>query len=54
MVNVAEQVSKEVAECLTSHGFPKFDESKQELLKGQIKAVASEDHPVRKITSEEL
>ena len=52
MVNVAEQINKEVMSSMEVHGFPRFDDAKQDLLKGQIKALVSTDHPVRKLMSE--
>lgn len=50
-VNVAEQINKEVLECLRKHDFPAMDEAKQGLLKGQIQSVASSDHSVHKLMS---
>ena len=49
MVNVAEQVNKDVAECLQQHGFSKLDEERINLLTGQIIDVAGVEHPVYKL-----
>lgn len=54
LANVAEQINKEVMESMAAHGFPRFDETKQDLLKGQVKALVSEDHPVRKLMSKSM
>ncbi|KAI0209793.1 T-complex protein 11-like protein 1 [Lamellibrachia satsuma] len=53
-VNVAEQINKEVLECLRKHDFPAMDEAKQGLLKGQIQSVASSDHSVHKLMKSRL
>ena len=50
--NVAEQVSKEVSECLVEHGFSVLDDHQRSVLKGQIIEVESEEHTVHKLIGE--
>jgi len=49
MPNVAEQVIKEVAEGLETHGFKPLDSSSEKLLKGQIVEIVKEDHKIRQL-----
>ncbi|XP_071112686.1 T-complex protein 11-like protein 1 [Haliotis cracherodii] len=46
IVSVADQVKKDVNECLVKHGFSQLDEEKGKCLIGQISDVAAEDHAV--------
>ena len=54
VVNVAEQINKEVMQCLNKHDFPAMDAAKQTLLKGQIQSVASSEHSVHKLMSKSI
>jgi hypothetical protein len=49
MPNVAEQVIKEVAEGLETHGFKPLDPASEKLLKGQIVDIVKEDHKIRQL-----
>lgn len=49
MPNVAEQVLKEVAEGLETHGFKPLDSASEKLLKGQIVDIVKEDHKIRQL-----
>lgn len=51
MLNVAEQVKKEVNECLVKHGYPDLDEKRRSLLDGQISQVVDPKHPVHSVLS---
>lgn len=46
---VAGQVIKDVQECLQKHGFHQLQLSQERLLYDQVVAMASPDHPVRKL-----
>ena len=49
MENIAEQVNKNVEEFLSTHGFKLRDSAQQNVLKDQIKDLASMEHSVTKI-----
>ena len=51
LVNVAEQVKKDVNECLTQHGFPVLDDHKCQLLHGQVCDLASPTNTITKLMS---
>lgn len=51
MAGVAEQVSKEVNRSLAERGFPPMREEQQQLLKGQIVAVAEPDNAIYRLMS---
>ena len=51
MPNVADQVKKDVEECLLKHGFPALDENRKTLLDAQINQVVEESHPVHSLLS---
>ena len=46
MVNVGEQVNKEVNDFLKEHGFTVRDETQQKMLIGQIKDLTTKDQPI--------
>lgn len=52
LANVAEQVKKDVNECLVQHGFSQLDEKKSKLLTGQICDLASSGNAVTTLMSE--
>lgn len=47
--NIAVQVTKEVNECLKTHGFPEFDELRMEAFKSQIRSLALKDNHIHSI-----
>ncbi|XP_014662644.1 PREDICTED: T-complex protein 11-like protein 1 isoform X2 [Priapulus caudatus] len=51
IVNVAEQIEKEVNACLEKHGYPMLEGDRPMVLKGQIKDVIESNHPVHKLIS---
>jgi hypothetical protein len=51
MTGVAEQVSKEVNKSLADRGFPPMREEQQQLLKGQIVAIAEPDNAIYRLMS---
>ena len=51
LVNVAEQVKKDVNECLVQHGFPQMDDQKAQLLHGQICDLATPGNAFAKLMS---
>lgn len=54
MVNLAEQVCREVTTCLDEHGLPTMDESRLSSLKTQIVALGNDGHSVRKLIGETI
>ena len=52
ILNVGEQVKKEVNKSLQEHGFPVLTESIQKALLGQISEVSSPQHPVHQLMCE--
>ena len=51
LVNVAEQVKKDVNECLVQHAFSQMDEKKAQLLHGQICDLANPGNTFIKLMS---
>ena len=49
LVNVAEQVKKDVNDCLVQHGFSQMDDQKAQSLYGQICDLATPDNTVSKL-----
>lgn len=54
MVNVGEQVNKEVNDFLKEHGFRVRDEAQQKMLIGQIKDLTAKDQPVISLMSKRV
>lgn len=54
MVNVGEQVNKEVNGFLKEHGFAVRDETQQKMLIGQIKDLTSKDQPIISLMSKRV
>lgn len=52
IVNVAEQIEKEVNDCLKQHGYQLMQGDQSHILKEQIKDVVRKDHPVHKLICE--
>ncbi|XP_041452838.1 T-complex protein 11-like protein 1 isoform X2 [Lytechinus variegatus] len=52
--NLAEQVTKEVNECLKTHGFPEFDELRIEAFKSQIRSLGLKDNHIHSILDSRL
>ena len=46
MVNIGEQVNKDVNDFLKDHGFTVRDEAQQKMLIGQIKGLTEKDQPI--------
>jgi hypothetical protein len=51
MPNIAAQVRHEVEQVLKKHSLPALTEDSQNLLKGQIEAVAQPDNRIRQLAS---
>lgn len=49
LTTIGEKVCLEVSSCLSLCGFTPFTTDKETVLKGQIRAVASPDNPIRRI-----
>ncbi|XP_070541448.1 T-complex protein 11-like protein 1 [Ptychodera flava] len=49
MINISEQICKEVNECLTEHSFPAMTESKESSLKKHVQDMKDPEHNVRKL-----
>ncbi|XP_035662173.1 T-complex protein 11-like protein 1 [Branchiostoma floridae] len=47
--NISEQVCKEVDECLETHGFPRLDEKRLDILKVQVKGAANPDNTIHNL-----
>ena len=51
MASVAEQVNKEVNQCLEEHTPRRMTSEQEKLLKGQIMAIIAPDNPIFKLMS---
>eukprot|EP00058_Branchiostoma_floridae_P008394 XP_002593882.1 hypothetical protein BRAFLDRAFT_214749 [Branchiostoma floridae] len=47
--NISEQVCKEVDECLETHGFPRLDEKRLDILKVQVQGAANPDNTIHNL-----